>query len=114
MRCIVLLLCCLLLSGCANLLNPPASADNGKKLHAALAQLVDKDNAKPMQALAAGDDRALAKDARLILKLHTEARTRKQSDTEKALAALKEENRQLKVKLDELSQLHLELDRKVP
>jgi len=114
MRCIVLLLCCLLFSGCANLLNPPTSADHDKKLHNALVQLVDKNNAKPMQTLAGGEDRALAKDARLILKLHTEARAHKQSDAEKALAALKEENRQLKEKLDELSQLHLELDRRVP
>lgn len=114
MRCIVLLFCCLLLSGCASLLNPPTSADHGKRLHEALVQLVDKNNLKPMQALAAGEDRALAKDAHRILKLHTEARSHKQSDAEKSLAALKEENRQLKEKLDELSQLHLELDRRMP
>ncbi len=113
MRNLFLLMFCFALSGCANLLTPATPTQQGDKLHSALTQLVDKNHTAAMKALAEGSDRALAKDARLIMKLYAETRSDR-GDTQKQLAELREENRQLKEKLDELSQLHLDLDRRAP
>lgn len=120
MRCFVLLLTCFMLSGCAALLQPntPSSKASSKALHAALVQLVEKNRPAKMQALATGADKALAEDARLIMKLHAEARSDKsqidKQQAEKKLAALLEENQQLKKQLEELSKLQLELNRRRP
>jgi len=113
MRSLFLLMLCFALSGCANLLTPTPSAQQSNTWHSALVQLVDQNNTAAMKALADSSDRALAKDARLIMKLHAETRSDR-GETQKQLAALREENRQLKEKLNELSQLHLDLDRRTP
>jgi aminopeptidase N len=89
-------------------------------LHSALLQLAEANNPTEMQSLATSDNKTVATDARLVLKIHKDAGSQKTATTSQ-LATLREENQQLQAEnrklqetLDKLSRLHLDLDRRSP
>lgn len=115
MRCYAMFaLLALLLGGCSELMHVPAASPPkpSSSFHMALIQLVDNNQPEEMESLAKGSDETLAADAERALTLYKNASSKK--ETTKQLAALREENRQLQKKLDELSKLHLDLDRRMP
>lgn len=113
MRCFAMFaLLAFLLGGCTELMRMPVTSVPKPSFHKALVELTDKHQPAEMVKLAKGSDKTLAADAQRALALYKDAC--EQKETAKQVATLREENRQLQKKLDELSELHLELDRRMP